>query len=398
MERDQGYRFGFWRGVFYLLLGVGLVLTVIRFTQGLGSVTNLSDRYPWGLWVGFDLLCGVGLAAGGFMITATVYIFNVKSWRPIVRPTVLTAFLGYILVVTALMFDLGRPWNIWRPLVSGNPTSVMFEVALCVMSYTTVLALEFSGMVFERLKWKRAHRAQKMVTVPLVILGVVLSTFHQSSLGSLYLIVPGKLHALWYSPLLPFVFFVSSAAVGLAMVIVESHLSSRAFHRQLEIPLLSDVGRVLVGVLGIYMVLRVFDLAQRGVLSTAFGFSYESMLFQLEFFGGVVAPMALLAIPRVRTNYHGLYAGGLLVVLGFIVHRLNVSITGFDGAQGGRYVPSWGEALITLLMVAVGFAAFRRMVRSFNVFPEDKPEAVATAPRIEIPDFVPAQGGRLTRP
>jgi Ni/Fe-hydrogenase subunit HybB-like protein len=398
MERDQGYRFGFWRGVFYLLLGVGLVLTVIRFTQGLGSVTNLSDRYPWGLWVGFDLLCGVGLAAGGFVITATVYIFNVKSWRPIVRPTVLTAFLGYILVVTALMFDLGRPWNIWRPLVSGNPTSVMFEVALCVMSYTTVLALEFSGMVFERLRWKRAHKAQKMITVPLVILGVVLSTFHQSSLGSLYLIVPGKLHALWYSPLLPFVFFVSSAAVGLAMVIVESHLSSRAFRRQLEIPLLSDVGRVLVGVLGIYMVLRVFDLAQRGVLSTAFGFSYESMLFQLEFFGGVVAPMALLAIPKVRTNYHGLYAGGLLVVLGFIVHRLNVSITGFDGAQGGRYVPSWGEALITLLMVAVGFAAFRQMVRYFNVFPEEKPEPVALAPRIEIPDFVPAQGGRLTRP
>lgn len=398
MERDQGYRFGFWRGVFYLLLGVGLVLTVIRFTQGLGSVTNLSDRYPWGLWVGFDLLCGVGLAAGGFMITATVYIFNVKSWRPIVRPTVLTAFLGYILVVTALMFDLGRPWNIWRPLVSGNPTSVMFEVALCVMSYTTVLALEFSGMVFERLRWKRAHKAQKMVTVPLVILGVVLSTFHQSSLGSLYLIVPGKLHALWYSPLLPFVFFVSSAAVGLAMVIVESHLSSRAFRRQLEIPLLSDVGRVLVGVLGIYMVLRIFDLAQRGVLGTAFGLSYESMLFQLEFFGGVVAPMALLAIPKVRTNYHGLYAGGLLVVLGFIVHRLNVSITGFEGAQGGRYLPSWGEALITLLMVAVGFAAFRLGVRYFNVFPEEKQEPPAPAPRIEIPDFVPAQGGRLSRP
>src|SRR5512139_89101 len=171
MVQEQGYRFGFWRGVFYLLLGVGLVLTVIRFTQGLGSVTNLSDRYPWGLWVGFDLLCGVGLAAGGFVLTATVYIFHIRRFKPIVRPAVLTAFLGYVMVVTALLFDLGRSWNIWHPIVMGNKTSVMFEVALCVMAYSAVLGLEFSGMVFERFGWKRAWRIQKAVTVPLVILG-----------------------------------------------------------------------------------------------------------------------------------------------------------------------------------------------------------------------------------
>jgi Ni/Fe-hydrogenase subunit HybB-like protein len=393
MTNATPFRFGFWRGIFYLLLGVGLVLTVLRFTAGLGSVTNLSDRYPWGLWVGFDLLCGVGLAAGGFVLTGTVYIFHIERFKPIVRPAVLTAFLGYIMVVTALLFDLGRPWNIWHPIVMGNKTSVMFEVALCVMSYTAILGLEFSGMVFERLGWRRAWKVQKAVTVPLVIAGVVLSTFHQSSLGTLYLIVPGKLHALWYTPVLPVVFFVSSAMVGLAMVIVESRLSARAFGRQLEMPLLSEVGRVLVAVLGVYLVLRVFDLAYRGVLGQAFGLTYEALLFQLEFAVGLLLPFVLLAIPKVRANTRGLYGSALLVVLGFIVHRLNVSITGFEGAQGGRYIPSLGEALLTLMMIAIGFAAFRFCVRTFNVYPEEEP-APAPAPRLPQEPALAGRGNR----
>jgi Ni/Fe-hydrogenase subunit HybB-like protein len=393
MTNHDNSRFGFWRGIFYLLLGVGLVLTVMRFTQGLGSVTNLSDRYPWGLWVGFDLLCGVGLAAGGFVLTATVYIFHLERFRPVVRPAVLTAFLGYVMVVTALLFDLGRPWNIWHPIVMGNKTSVMFEVALCVMSYTAVLGLEFSGMVFERVGWKRAWKVQKAVTVPLVILGVVLSTFHQSSLGTLYLIVPGKLHALWYTPVLPIIFFVSSAMVGLAMVIVESHLSARAFGRQLEMPLLQEIGRVLVAVLGVYLVLRVFDLAHRGAIGQAFRFTYEALLFQIEFVVGLILPLVLLAIPKVRANTHGLYGSALLVVLGFIIHRLNVSITGFEGAQGGQYIPSLGEALITLMMVAIGFAAFRFCVRTFNVYPEEEP-APLVAPVSRLTGEMPVMPGR----
>jgi Ni/Fe-hydrogenase subunit HybB-like protein len=199
MANGQPYRLSFWKGMFYLLLSLGAVVTVVRFTQGLGAVTNLSDRFPWGLWIGFDVLCGVGLAAGGFTITAIVYLFNVKRFEPIVRPTVLTAFLGYLLVVVALLFDLGRPWNLWRPLIMWNPSSVMFEIAWCVTLYTTVLALEFSGMVFEKLGWKRAQRIQRGFTIPLVVAGVLLSTLHQSSLGALYLIVPGKLHSLWYT-------------------------------------------------------------------------------------------------------------------------------------------------------------------------------------------------------
>lgn len=360
----------FWHLVFWIVVAGGLYLSVVRYTQGLGAVTNLSDRFPWGLWVGFDLLCGVGLAAGGFVLTAVVYVFHVERFRPVVRATILTAFLGYILVSTALLYDIGRPWNIWHPLVLWNPSSVMFEVAWCVMLYSTVLLLEFSGMVFERLGWKRALKAQHLVTVPLVIAGCLLSTLHQSSLGTLYLIVPHKLHALWYTPALPFLFWVSAVCLGLAMLIVESHLSAKAFGRALEMPLLSEVGRILVATLGIYGVLRLWDLGTRGVLAQTVDLSYESCLFLLEFVGGLLLPLALLAIPAVRRNSRWLYASALLVCLGFVTHRLNVSITGFEGAQGGRYVPSVSEAWITLFLVAVGFGAFRLAVRHLPVYPD----------------------------
>jgi Ni/Fe-hydrogenase subunit HybB-like protein len=365
-------RFSFWRGFFYLLLGTGIVLTVIRYAQGLGAVTNLSDRYPWGLWVGFDLLCGVGLAAGGFVITAVVYIFNLEKFRPIVRPTLLTAFLGYMLVCVALLLDVGRPWNMWHPIVHWNPSSVMFEVAWCVMLYSTVLALEVSAMVFEKLEWKRAAKVQKMITVPLVVAGVVLSTLHQSSLGTVYLIAPGKLYPLWYTPLLPVLFWVSSICAGFAMVIVESRLSSRIFKRQLELPLLREVGRVLLALLAVYGVMRFYDAMHRGVVGLAFSATYEAAMFQLETLLGLVFPIVLLAIPRIRQSGRGLYAASLLVVMGFILHRLNVSITGFESAQGGHYMPALSEAIITLMLVALGFAAFGLAVKYLNVYPEEK--------------------------
>jgi Ni/Fe-hydrogenase subunit HybB-like protein len=312
------------------------------------------------------------LAAGGFTITAAVYIFNVSRFKPIVRPTILTAFLGYVLVVVALLFDLGRPWNIWHPLVMWNPHSVMFEVSWCVTLYLTVLFLEFSGMVFERLGWTKALAVQHAATVPLVIAGTLLSTLHQSSLGSFYLIMPGKLHALWYTPILPVLFFLSAIAVGLAMIIVESRLSSRAFGRQLEMPLLMEVGRVLVAALGVYGVARVYDLFHRDMLGVALGGSREAFFFQIEFLGGVLVPLFLLLHPAIRRNTNGLYGCSLLVLLGFVVNRLNVSITGLEGAQGGHYVPAAAEAALTLALVAVGFALFALAVKHLPVYAKEE--------------------------
>ena len=380
MRSNQRFRPGFWTFFFAMILAAGAAVTVLRYWKGLGAVTNLSDKFPWGLWVGFDVLCGVGLAAGGVTITTAVDVFNLKRFQPIVRPTILTAFLGYILVGVGLMYDLGKPWNIWHPMVMWNPRSAMFEVSWCVMLYLTVLALEFSGIVFERLGWKRAVAVQHAATVPLVIAGAIISTLHQSSLGTFYLIIPGKLHALWYTPLLPVMFLLSAVAGGLAMMIVESRLSSRALGRGLEMPLLMSIGRALMVALGVYGAVRLGDMARRGVLGEILSGSREAGFFQLEMAIGVILPMALLALPAVRRNSGRLYGAALLVVAGFVVNRLNVSITGLEGAQGGHYVPTIAEGIITLMLVGIGMAAFGLAVRFLPIMPKvEEPELVAAA-------------------
>ena len=298
------------------------------------------------------------LAAGGFTLTAAVEIFNIKRFHSIVRPTILTAFLGYLLVCAALMYDLGLPWNIWHPLVMRNPHSVMFEVAYCVMLYTTVLALEFSPIVLEHFKLQRALKIVRSVMVVFVILGVLLSTLHQSSLGTLYLIMPNKLHPFWYSPLLPVFFFLSAIAVGLAMTIFESSMSSKYFGRELELPILRDLGRVLVVVLALYGILKFEDLYHRGVLRLAFVSGYEQRFFLLEMLLSVVAPLGLLLVPKIRESAQGLYLAAVLTLLGFVTNRLNVTITGVENAVGGRYTPKWTEVVITAMFVALGFAIF----------------------------------------
>ena len=387
MRPEEKWKPGFWTYLFLLILAAGGVVTVLRYWKGLGAVTNLSDRYPWGLWVGFDVLCGVGLAAGGFTITTAVYVFNLKRFKPIVRPTIVTAFLGYLLVAVGLMYDLGRPWNIWHPLVMWNPHSPMFEVSWCVMCYLTVLALEFSGMVFERLGWSRAVAIQHAATVPLVIAGAIISTLHQSSLGTFYLIMPAKLHAIWYTPWLPVMFYLSAICGGLAMMIVESRISSRALGRGLEMPLLQAIGKALFVALGVYGAARIADLASRGVLGAAFSSSREAFFFQLELAIGVILPMALLATRAVRRNTGRLYSAAVLVVAGFIMDRLNVSITGLEASQGGRYFPTAAEGIISIMLVAIGVAAFALAVRFLPVMhrveqPEPAVSATAAAPAL----------------
>lgn len=359
----------FWKLVFLAFLAAGTYATAVRFLRGLGPSTNLNDQFPWGIWIGFDVLCGVMLAAGGFTLTAAVHIFNIKRLRPIVRPTVLTAFLGYLLVCVALMYDLGRPYRIWHPLVMRNPHSVMFEVAYCVMLYTTVLALEFSPIVLERFRLMKALKVVRRMLIPLVIFGVILSTLHQSSLGTLYLIVPEKLHPFWYSPLLPAFFFLSAIAVGLAMTIFESSLSSKHFGLQLELPVLRELGRVLLVVLGVYGILRFEDLANRGALKLAFRPGYEMYLFWLEIALAILLPLILLSQRRVRSSAGGLYFSSVLVVLGFITNRMNVSITGFESSTGVRYFPKWSELAVTGMIIAIGFALFGVAVRYLPIFP-----------------------------
>lgn len=362
-------RVTFWRVILLIIFSAGLYAAVVRFAEGLGASTHLTDTFPWGLWIGFDVLCGVMLAAGGFTLTATVYIFHLEKFRAIIRPTILTAFLGYVLVVVALLFDLGRPYNIWHPLVMWNPHSAMFEVAWCVMLYTTVLALEFAPIVFERFRFEHASRVLHAISIPLVILGVILSTLHQSSLGTLYLIVPGKLHPLWYSPLLPVFFFISAVCVGLAMTIFESHMSAKAFGKQLDLSLLAPLGRALLVGLIFYAVIRFEDLYNRGALSYLRHVSYETGLFLVEIVLGLLLPILLLLSQKVRERADGLYLVSVLVLLGFVANRLNVSVTGLEGFAGVHYVPKWTEVAITASIVAAGFVLFGTAVKYLPIFP-----------------------------
>ncbi len=385
-------RLTFWQMVFFVVMAGGLYASYMRVMHGLGGATHLSDQFPWGLWIGFDVLCGVGLAAGGFTLAATVHIFNIERYKPILRPAILTAFLGYLLVILALMFDLGRPYRIWHPLVMWNPHSVMFEVGWCVTLYTTVLALEFAPVVLERFHLVRALKAMRIVLIPLVILGVILSTLHQSSLGSLYLIVPEKLYPLWYTSLLPVFFFLSALCAGLAMTIFESWQSSRAFGKHLELPLISSMGRLLAVLLSVYMTARFLDLLHRGVLPLLARRRPETYLFLLEI-ALFIVPMFLLFRRKVYSNASALYGCAVMVLLGFVANRLNVSVTGVEAGSGIAYFPKWTEIAVTLFIVALGFAIFRFAVKYLPIFEGGVPafaKEQATVSTLPVTSTVPA--------
>jgi len=356
-----------WRAIFAVVLLGGLYATYLRIMYGLGGATNLSDKFPWGLWIGFDVLCGVGLAAGGFTLVAIVHIFNIERYKPILRPAILTAFLGYSLVVVALLYDLGRPDRIWHPLIMWNPHSVMFEVAWCVTLYTTVLFLEFIPVVFEKFGLHKPLEWIHNISVPLMIAGVLLSTLHQSSLGSLYLIVPEKLYPLWYTPLLPLLFYISAIAVGLSMTIFESWHSSRAFGRALELPLLASMARVLAVLMSAYLWLRFLDMARRDVFGLLLRNRTETWLFALEI-GLMVVPTLLLYQRKVRMSPDALYACVVMILFGFIANRLNVAVTGMEAGSGAHYIPRWTEVAVTLSIVGAGFAIFRVIAEYFPIF------------------------------
>jgi Ni/Fe-hydrogenase subunit HybB-like protein len=356
-----------WRAIFAAILLSGVYATYLRIFQGLGGSTNLSDRFPWGLWIGFDVMCGVGLAAGGFTLVAIVHIFNIEKYRPVLRPAILTAFLGYLLVVVGLLYDLGRPDRLWHPLVMWNPHSVMFEVAWCVTLYSTVLFLEFIPVVLEKFGFHKPMEWIHRISVPLMILGILLSTLHQSSLGSLFLIVPSKLYPLWYSPLLPLLFYVSAIAIGMAMTIFESWHSSKAFGRALELPLLAGLGRVLAVTMSVFLWIRFLDLFHRDALKLLSRNRIETWLFLLEI-ALMLVPTVLLYWKRVRFNPHALYFCAVGLVFGFIANRLNVGISGMEAGSGVHYVPKWSEISVTLSIIAVGFAAFKLIAGYFPIF------------------------------
>jgi Ni/Fe-hydrogenase subunit HybB-like protein len=358
-----------WRLLVTAIFAAGLYSTFVRFFHGLQASTNLSNPVPWGLWVGLNTLCGVGLSAGGFAIAAAVYILGVERFRPVLRASILVSFLGYMTVVAGMMFELGLPWRIWHPIFMWNLHSVLFEVAWCVMLYTTVLALEFAPAMFERLRWKRASEWHHRILVGLVVIGVLLSSEHQSFLGGLYLITKGKLHPLWYSTQLPAMFFISAIAAGLALTIMVMHLSVRRLGVQIDQTILRDVSRVVVMMLAFYALFRGVDLISRGDPSYLWKLQAETGYFWLEISLLVILPLILYNVQRVAASPQGLYFTSALVVMGFMANRINVSITGLLGAAGVYYVPKWTEWASSIFIFTCAVLAFRWAVVHLPIFP-----------------------------
>jgi Ni/Fe-hydrogenase subunit HybB-like protein len=363
-----------WRVIVALIFVAGAYATYARFVLGFAASTNLTDPQPWGLWVGLGTLCGVGLSAGGFAIAAAVYLLGFERYRPLLRTAVTVSFLGYLSVMVGMMYELGLPWRIWHPIVMWNRHSVLFEVSWCVMLYSTVLALEFSPALVEKIPWKRARewylKWHHEILIGLVLVGTVLSSLHQSFLGGLYLLTEGKLDPLWYSPYLPSLFYLSAIPAGLAATIIAIYLSVRSLDVKVDLGILSEVSRVIAPMLIIYALFRGVDLFTHGGSKYLLTWREETISFWVEIALFVFAPVILLSREKIRNNPLYLYWTCCLVVMGFMANRLNVSITGLQASSRIYYVPKWTEFALTLATITAAVLAFRYAVMYLEILPK----------------------------
>jgi Ni/Fe-hydrogenase subunit HybB-like protein len=360
------------------LTGIAFVVAMIRFIYGIGAISNLSNAYPWGFWVSFDLFTGIAISSGAFLIASAVYVFELEQLRPLLRPTLLTGLLGYIMEVIALLVDLGHPERIWHYFVYQNWTSYLLFIGLYVMAYSAVMMAEFAPAVFERLHWDKAASLIRRFMKPLVIIGAVISVLHQGSLGALLLIQPTKLHPLWWTPVLPALFFLSVIAIGLAMTILESSLSSRYFKRGLETHLLEKLARAIPFVLALYMLVKLGQLAYDGKLGYLFASGNMSILFWAEILISSILPLIWFSIKRNRTSPNGLLVGAILVLAGMILNRFNVSWLAVKHADplsylpafmsDVKYFPSLPEVAISLGIFSGGILAFGLAIKYLPIF------------------------------
>jgi len=371
-------RITLWRTIVAVIFAAGIYATYARFALGFAQSTHLTDPQPWGLWVGLGTLCGVGLSAGGFAIAAAVYLLGFERYRPVLRTAVLVSFLGYMSVITGMMYELGLPWRIWHPIVMWNRHSVLFEVSWCVMLYTTVLALEFSPSLVEKIPWKGFREFyltwHHKILIALVLIGTLLSSMHQSFLGALYLITKGKLDPLWYSPYLTTEFYLSAIPAGLAVTIMALYLCVRSLNVKLDLKILSDVSRVIAPLLALWGVFRIVDLVTHDATPYLFVWREETLSFWLEMILLVIAPVVLLIREKVRSNPQYLYWTCALVVMGFMANRLNVSITGLQATSGVYYVPKWTEFATSLAVLTAVVLAFRYAVIYLDILPKNPPQ------------------------
>ncbi|MDA3893373.1 MAG: polysulfide reductase NrfD [Salinivirgaceae bacterium] len=356
---------------------LGLVLIIIRFWKGIGSITNLTQEVPWGLWIGFDVVTGVAFAGGAYVVTFMVYIMNLKKYESIVRVTVLNGFLAYVFYAGALLLDLGRPWNVINPIIGNSfgTSSVLFLVAWHFLLYMIAQLIEFSPAIAEWLGKKRAHKILSRMTIAAVIFGITLSTLHQSGLGALYLMAKDKIHPLWYSEFIPIMFFVSSIFAGLSMVIFEGSISFKVFSDQISEKAHQKHKGIIVGLTKIcavtmfayfFLQVLVFVHSQNWhLLSTPMGF-----WFLIELLGFVFLPMLLFIYSYKNNSPLMAKIAAIVTMVGIIINRLNITVIGFRWDAVSHYYPSWMEIVVTLAVIFTELWIFRWIINRMPVLRE----------------------------
>jgi Ni/Fe-hydrogenase subunit HybB-like protein len=370
-----------------MLNGIGFAL--YRFIYGIGTITNLDNLYPWGLWIGVDVVSGVALAAGGFTTAALAYIFHRKRYHVLVRPALLSALLGYTFVAISLLVDLGRYYNIWHPLMPGmwQGNSPLFEVAMCVVAYLVVLYIEFIPVVIARFPQGFTftstmnflnnpskillHFLSKLLSPIMfifIIAGVIISCLHQSSLGTVVVAIGSKIHPLWQTPILPLLFLLSAMAVGFPMVILESILTSRAFRLQPETDVLSKLAKIIPITLGIYLAFRIGDMAIRESYVYLKVINTRTIMFLIEIILGGIVPFCLLLIRSVRRSPAALLTASALAIGGVLLNRVNTYIVAYTPPYADHtYFPSPGEFSVTIGLIATLILVYRALIMIFPV-------------------------------
>ncbi|MBW7903058.1 MAG: Ni/Fe-hydrogenase cytochrome b subunit [Rhodocyclaceae bacterium] len=360
-----------------VLIAIMIAVLAVRFVFGLGAVTNLNDGYPWGIWVVVDVVIGSAFACGGFSVAMLVYIFNKGQYHPLVRPALLASLFGYTLAGVGVIFDLGRWWNFWHIFTPGyaNPNSVMFEVAVCISAYIVVMWLEFSPAFLEKWGMEDARRKLNKVLFFLIALGTVLPMMHQSSLGTLIVVMGVQVNPLWQTQLIPLLFLLTAVVIGYGVVLFESCVASSAYRRKIETHLLEPLAKVMLTMLGAFVVVRFGDLLVRGALPLAFQGSVAALAFWVETLC-FLAPFAVVGSASARRNPARLFLAGVAIMLGGVFMRLNAFLIGYDTGvgvdPGWHYFPSVPELLVTIGMFAVEVLGYIVITRRFPVLPREE--------------------------
>jgi len=361
-----------------VLIAIMAAILLVRFVFGIGAVTNVNDGYSWGIWVVVDVMIGSALACGGFSVALLVYIFNKGEYHPLIRPALLASLFGYTLAGGGIFFDLGRWWNFWHIFWPGyvNVNSVMFEVAACVTAYILVMWIEFSPVFLDKLGLRDAKKKLTKVLFFFIALGMVLPMMHQASLGTMLVVMGGQVNPLWQTPAVPLIYLLTAIIIGYGVVLFESCVAASAYRRKIETHLLNPMAKIMLGVLAVYLAIRLGDLLARGALGEAFKPSLQAFAFWLENLC-FVAPFFLIGNAESRRNPARLFLAGLAIMLGGILLRLNGFLIGYGHhtGTGWTYFPSFTEVMVTTGMFSVELLGYIIITRRFPVLPRENAQA-----------------------